>query len=684
MKPRYISFAIFLLNTLLSAQNFTPVNTTHYNFDAIAENTTALANTSGAIDGSDFVMHSQAYAALYSMTVGLPNSGIISSANRTFQLQPYNQNNCLYLTAGQSDSILLVTPAAFNAVNVLGFATEGNATMNITLRFTDNSTQTYNGLSVLDWFSGAGSIYSNFGRVGRTTGIIANPPNAPHLYPHVLVLNCPNRIKLIKSIRILNTSANPRICMLAVSGNSGPLTYSVQGDPVTCPGGTNGTATVTAIGGIGPYTYNWSTQPVQSGSTAVNLSAGPYSFTIADAGGCTSSGSVVISQTNGIVPPLFVSSNGTAVCAGNTIALAVSGASTYTWSTGSNAQLIILTPTASGVYTVCGPNPNNCIASGSIFIQVNSLPQPSISNLLNGHCINAPGYSLTMLPGSGVLSGPGIQNSAVFQPSLLSVGITTLSFSYTNTNGCAATVIYSTQIFALPQVSVAINPSMLCNTSVPFTLTPFGIPSGGLFTGTGISGIVFNPQVTGVGTHSINYTYSDANGCSNSATTAVQVHSLAAPSVSISKTFYCINAANVNLGGIPTGGQFSGPGTTTAGVFNPALAAAGQHTLVYTITSGPCQASAFKTVTVSTCSGIEATSTIHLKWQYLQSRNCLEYYSTSPCYYEIYSITGNCVAKNQTTQTHGYIELNDFVSGCYLLKFESSSKQGTYRWCKEN
>lgn len=683
MKHSYFFVVLSILCRLFSAQNFTPVNTTNYNFDAIAENTTALANTSGAIDGSDFVMHSQSYAALYSMTVGLPNSGLISSANRTFQLQPFTQNNILYLTAGQSDSILLVTPASYNAVNILGFATEGNASMNITLRFTDNSTQVFNGISVLDWFSGAGSIYSNFGRVGRTTGTIANPPNAPHLYPHVLVLNCPNRSKLLKSIRIQNTSVNPRLCMMAVSANSGPISSNIQSSPVTCPGGNNGSATVTASGGIGPYTYTWSTQPVQNASIGINLSAGTYSYTLADAGGCTTSGTVVITQTNSIIPPLFVSSNGTAVCAGNTIALAVSGASSYTWSTGSNAQLIVLTPTASAIYTVCGPNPNNCIANGSIFIQVNPLPQPSISNLLNGHCINAPGYSLTMLPGPGILSGPGIQNGSVFQPSLVSAGSTTLSLSYTNTNGCAATVIYTTQVYALPQVSVALNPSVLCTTSAPLTLTPFGFPNGGQFNGNGINGLVFFAQNAGVGTHSVQYNYSDANGCSNSATTAVQVQSLAAPSMSIAKTFYCINAANGNLGGIPTGGQFSGPGTTTAGVFNPALAAAGQHTLVYTITSGPCQASAFKTVTVSTCSGTDDKSKTHAVWKWIPSQQQLEYFSPMPCYYELYSVTGICISKQWITEPHGYINVSAYSSGCYVIKFESNQERGIFRWCQD-
>ena len=50
-------------------------------------------------------------------------------------------------------------------------------------------------------------------------------------------------------------------------------------------------------------------------------------------------------------------------------------------------------------------------------------------------------------------------------------------------------------------------------TTVDPVVTLTGNPSGGTFSGPGISGNTFNPSLAGVGTHTINYTYTDINGC---------------------------------------------------------------------------------------------------------------------------------------------------------------------------
>ncbi len=53
-------------------------------------------------------------------------------------------------------------------------------------------------------------------------------------------------------------------------------------------------ATVLVDGGIMPYTYQWSTEPVQTSVTANNLSDGTYTVTITDAMGCTISATSTI------------------------------------------------------------------------------------------------------------------------------------------------------------------------------------------------------------------------------------------------------------------------------------------------------------------------------------------------------------------------------------------------------
>jgi len=60
-----------------------------------------------------------------------------------------------------------------------------------------------------------------------------------------------------------------------------------------------------------------------------------------------------------------------------------------------------------------------------------------------------------------------------------------------------------------------------CSNALPVSLT--GSPSGGIFSGPGISGNSFDPALAGLGTHTIVYTYTNGNGCSNTASSQVLV-----------------------------------------------------------------------------------------------------------------------------------------------------------------
>ena len=68
---------------------------------------------------------------------------------------------------------------------------------------------------------------------------------------------------------------------------------------VSCHGGANGSITVTANGGAGGYSYQWSV----AGSTNVasNLAAGTYTVTVTDVNGCTFIQSNAITQPTAIV-----------------------------------------------------------------------------------------------------------------------------------------------------------------------------------------------------------------------------------------------------------------------------------------------------------------------------------------------------------------------------------------------
>ncbi len=513
------SNAFFLLATLpllCSTQVLSPISTTNYNLDAIAENTTAAAHTTGAIDGSDYVMYSVAYGTVYSTGTGLPNSGLISSLTRTYQLQPYNQNNMLYLTAGQTDSIILSTPASYAALGLLGFATEGAGTMNLTIRFSDNSTQVISNQGMPDWFGTGSAILTGFDRCNRSAGTPNYSTTQPKMFSLDLPVICANRSKQVTALIVHNSGSNARVCIMALSGAAVP-SYSASVQPVTCSGGHNGSATITPTGGFPTFTYTISSAPQQYTNSPVNLPVGIYSYTAQDVALCPATGSFTVQQQLVPQPSLQVQSSTSVICAGQSVTLTAGGASTYTWLAGGNTSATVVNPGISTTYTVTGHTTQNCLRSGQVSISVNQLPAVA---------------------------------------------------------------------FTAPAPTV-------CSTQQAFALS--GNPVGGLYSGSGVQGNNFNPSLAGTGTHVVTYLYTDANNCSNTASTSVAVHSLAVPAIS-SGSPVCLNGAAFQVTVDIPGGTFSGSGISATGLITTTLA--GQFPFTYSISSGPCESSAASAFTV--------------------------------------------------------------------------------------
>jgi len=70
---------------------------------------------------------------------------------------------------------------------------------------------------------------------------------------------------------------------------------AIQNSPVKCKGGSDGSATVTAVGGTTPYMYYWDNNPASS-ATATNLSAGTHSVKVVDGNGCEKTTTVTIAE----------------------------------------------------------------------------------------------------------------------------------------------------------------------------------------------------------------------------------------------------------------------------------------------------------------------------------------------------------------------------------------------------
>ena len=126
-------------------------------------------------------------------------------------------------------------------------------------------------------------------------------------------------------------------------------------------------------------------------------------------------------------------------------------------------------------------------------------------------------------------------------------------YSFWDGAGCTSISEEIITIHDIPTVDLALSDTQSCITETTHLLDG-GVPAGGEFSGPGVTGNNFNASVAGLGTHTIAYTVTDANGCTNSTTEDIVVNNLPTPILNLSTDEVCINGAPISLGGgIPLG-----------------------------------------------------------------------------------------------------------------------------------
>ncbi|MFN3342489.1 MAG: gliding motility-associated C-terminal domain-containing protein [Flavobacteriales bacterium] len=260
----------------------------------------------------------------------------------------------------------------------------------------------------------------------------------------------------------------------------------------------------------------------------------------------------------------------------------------------------------------------------SVLIQLTPLPQPEI--LVNGSLSFCSGATVNL--SAGGVSSFSWSTGAV--ASSISVSVSGMVYlSSTNVCGTVSDSV-EVEVFSNPLVSFSLSPTICINDS-PLSL--FASPSGGVFSGNGLSGTMFDPSAAGSGTHFITYQFTDGNGCSSSSVQSITVIDAGAAQIN-NPGAICENASVLNLSATPSGGVWVGSAITnpSTGLYDPALAAFGSDTVIYFVSISGCSAYdtlilsllEFPTVQITTsdtiilCSGqsatLQATGTGVLTW----------------------------------------------------------------------
>lgn len=219
----------------------------------------------------------------------------------------------------------------------------------------------------------------------------------------------------------------------------GPLTISVSSESTNCTDDPNGSATVTALGGKSPYSYEWS----NGGTTATisNLVAGPYLVTVTDALGSKKNTLVTVQANNQLVVNFDQSS---IVCAnqkdGKVIAIPQGGVApfTYLWEDGSKEAY--LEGVGAGTYKVTITDVKGCRLEEAVWVdEPDELRIDAFYNHVS--CGETADGSMTVTAKGGTgnytflweLDGKGGPSRENLEPGLYSVTVT-------DANGCTAMI----------------------------------------------------------------------------------------------------------------------------------------------------------------------------------------------------------------------------------------------------
>jgi hypothetical protein len=367
--------------------------------------------------------------------------------------------------------------------------------------------------------------------------------------------------------------------VLVVSNTTPPTATASSSGSITCV-----TSTVALTGGPGTgVTYQWSGPGFSGGTTSQNAvanAAGTYTLKVTSSvNSCTNAATAVVNQ-NTTTPSIVAASSPSIICGGSTSTLTATGANTYTWTPGAIiSSSIVVTPTATSVYSVSGTNTiSGCQSTSTVAVTVNSLPvinatasSPNICNGSSATITSSGANTYTTMPGN--LTGSFV---LVFPPN---TSTTTYTVSGTNTvTGCVNTKTVSISTNPNPTVSIVSNPTTICSGSSA-TMTASGAVSytwnPGSLTG---SSITVNPASTTI------YTITGAiASCTGTANSTITVNNLPVANAGPSSTLTCTNSI-ATLAGSGTGSptySWTGPGIVSgSNTASPNVNQPGTYSLV--------------------------------------------------------------------------------------------------------
>lgn len=332
---------------------------------------------------------------------------------------------------------------------------------------------------------------------------------------------------------------------------------------------------------------------------------------------CGSSSDSSIVQVRAL-PAVAVDSEYNWICEGAPVEMVASGAESYEWSSNSEllsggelgdslATFMMESAVIGGVEGTTTYGELTCSASAGFQVYSFFVPGLSIdgddlicegTEALFESTTQSFGYSTSSswLFNDSVVNGSELDLTANHLPSGEYVVEAEVEFDpfpvWLQPNGCSGQAQFEFVIADLPQVEAPQNLTF-CTQPVLESL-PDGLPSGGMWSGAGVENGLFNPAGFEENQVALEYTFIDANGCSASDSSFIQLNEPVWANAGLDSTI-CESNDWANLEGFDEmeSGTWSGPALIDpyAGLVDVGDLEIGQNTFIYSIDQGSCATS---------------------------------------------------------------------------------------------
>lgn len=360
--------------------------------------------------------------------------------------------------------------------------------------------------------------------------------------------------------------------------------------------------------------------------------------------------------------------NGTAnLCPGTSVTLTTDGVSGINWSTGGTGTSVVVSPTATTIFTVSATTSANCVGYTQVNLLVNPNPTVSITSTVSVFC---KGGSATLF-GSGATtyswSTGATTSSVTVTPTSTSIYTVTGAnqFSCTNTN------TFQVSVFA-PTVSIS-GPTAIC---IGQSATFNGSSANSYSWSTGWTGQALTVSPNTSTTYSLSIT-STSNNIVCPAGTSVTLVVNPNPTVTASS-----QPANVckgqtfvlNASGAATYSWSTGAATSSLSTNEPQP---GIYTYTVTGTNAEgCTSSSQVQVVVNSCSGIEELGSNGVMVYPNPSRGLVNIQGYKTMRVEVINALGQRVKTLVLNAENGYkAEFNHVTSGIYFIQAEGKTQR---------